>query len=178
MYAQVLKKHTNGSFFQKNSHFTFCTLVHNLFTKVHQGAQKKMLWAPKEYLCKCLCSEEVSYLAAGCSRTGGGRSHSREPSSSISQSPGQSSTSSLSGILRVWADWPWSPTACTGRFHMIGTRCRALIFPKGCAIARTRLEVGASSSTSIRGPWYGRPTKPAPGGMVSECTSVYLWHKA
>ena len=104
----------------------------------------------EELLCKLLCSEEVSYLAAGGSRTGGGRSHTREPSSSISQSPCRSSTSSLSDIF--WADWPWSPTACTGRFHMTGTSCRALIIPEGCAIARARLEVGASSSTSIFGP--------------------------
>ncbi len=68
-----------------------------------------MPWAPKKYLRKCLCSEEVSYLAAGGSRTGGGRSHTREPSSSISQSSGQSSTSSLSGIFWADLDWPWSP---------------------------------------------------------------------
>ncbi len=135
--------------------------MHNLFNSGHHGAQIKMLWSPKRYLCKWLCSEEVSYLAAGNSRTGGGRSHTREPSSYIrapaSRLHHDCPCQKYSGIMIH--DW-----------HQL----QGSHYPRGVCV-RQGLEVGASSSTSICGPWYGRPTKPAPGSLIKKVATC--WHK-
>jgi hypothetical protein len=100
----------------------------------------------------------VSLHPEGGSRTGGGRWPTREPSSSISRSQSRSSTSSLS--ITFWADWPLSPTVHMGRSRRTGTSCSFRIIPAECVITATGRAVGASSSTSTLGPWYGRQTIP------------------
>ena len=76
-----------------------------------------------------------------------------------------------------WAAWRWPPTASTEPSPMNGTICRVLITPEECVIPRTGRAVGASSSTSILGLWYGRRTTPASQPRPNEHPEV-VYHCA
>ena len=100
----------------------------------------------------------ISLHPAGDSRIGGGRWPTQEQNSSINQSHSQSSTLSLS--ITFWVDWHWSPMVHTGRSRMTGISCSFRITAAVRVITVTGQAVGANSSTSTPGPWYGRQTIP------------------
>ena len=105
---------------------------------------------------------QASLHPAGGCRTGGGRLPTREPSSCISRSQTRLSTLSLS--ITFWADWPWSPTARTGRSRMTGTSCSLHIIPGGCAITPTGRLGGVGAPSAIPGPGgVTCQTGPGPG---------------
>ena len=95
---------------------------------------------------------------AGGSRIGGGRWPTWEQSSSINRSHNQSYT--LFPSITFLVDWHWSPMVRMGLSSVTGTRCSFRITPAEYVITKTGQGVGANSSTSTHGPWYGRQTIP------------------
>ncbi len=88
---------------------------------------------------------------------------------SASIQAGDGCRSCISSLSKIFsAAWHWCPSVSTGQSLMHGDSCRVLITLEGFAVAMTSLEVAAGSFTSIRGPWYDRPTSPAPGGKINE----------